>query len=439
MKKRELEDSEELRAAVADLREKAAADKEAAILEAANNEAAGSEAENTGSLTEEEQTEASAEGSDEVHSYGETEFQSGEQEEAADYSDAASDAEHYPDEEEGYEAESEEYDSSEEYDGIFDEDDVEVQLKPSEMFQKTLRDTVPMDETMVALAEAQERKKKKKEKKRERAVLKEDKDTSDQQSAFSDAEKNQKSKGLLGKKRKRLNSGKDNIIVLDNVTKYYEHKPSPALNKVNITIKKGEFVFIVGESGSGKSTLIRLLLRETLPTEGSITVGDFKLDRLRRSRVPKLRRTMGVVFQDFRLLKDRNVYDNVAFAQRIVEASPRQMRKNVPAILGKVGLAGKYRARTDELSGGEQQRVALARALVNKPQILLADEPTGNLDPKNTIEIMNLLEQVNKEGTTVLVVTHNDKIVNNMNHRVITIKKGVVISDIEEGNYDNED
>ncbi|SCY40615.1 cell division ATP-binding protein FtsE [Lachnospiraceae bacterium XPB1003] len=415
MKKRELEDSEELRAAVADLREKAAADKEAAILEAANNEAAGSEAENTGSLTEEEQTEAS------------------------DYSDAASDAEQYPDEE-GYEAESEEYDSSEEYDGIFDEDDVEVQLKPSEMFQKTLRDTVPMDETMVALAEAQERKKKKKEKnKRERAVLKEDKDTSDQQSAFSDAEKSQKSKGLLGKKRKRLNSGKDNIIVLDNVTKYYEHKPSPALNKVNITIKKGEFVFIVGESGSGKSTLIRLLLRETLPTEGSITVGDFKLDRLRRSRVPKLRRTMGVVFQDFRLLKDRNVYDNVAFAQRIVEASPRQMRKNVPAILGKVGLAGKYRARTDELSGGEQQRVALARALVNKPQILLADEPTGNLDPKNTIEIMNLLEQVNKEGTTVLVVTHNDKIVNNMNHRVITIKKGVVISDIEEGNYDNED
>ena len=411
MKKRELEDSEELRAAVADLREKAAADKEAASLEDANNEAAGSEAENTGSLTEEEQTEA------------------------ADYSDAASDAEQYPDE-----AENEEYDSSEEYDGIFDEDDVEVQLKPSEMFQKTLRDTVPMDETMVALAEAQERKKKKKEKKkRERAVLKEDKDTSDQQSAFSDAEKSQKSKGLLGKKRKRLNSGKDNIIVLDNVTKYYEHKPSPALNKVNITIKKGEFVFIVGESGSGKSTLIRLLLRETLPTEGSITVGDFKLDRLRRSRVPKLRRTMGVVFQDFRLLKDRNVYDNVAFAQRIVEASPRQMRKNVPAILGKVGLAGKYRARTDELSGGEQQRVALARALVNKPQILLADEPTGNLDPKNTIEIMNLLEQVNKEGTTVLVVTHNDKIVNNMNHRVITIKKGVVISDIEEGNYDNED
>ena len=411
MKKRELEDSEELRAAVADLREKAAADKEAASLEAANNEAAGSEAENTGSLTEEEQTEAS------------------------DYSDAASDAEQYPDE-----AENEEYDSSEEYDGIFDEDDVEVQLKPSEMFQKTLRDTVPMDETMVALAEAQEKKKKKKEKKkRERAVLKEDKDTSDQQSAFSDAEKSQKSKGLLGKKKKRLNSGKDNIIVLDNVTKYYEHKPSPALNKVNITIKKGEFVFIVGESGSGKSTLIRLLLRETLPTEGSITVGDFKLDRLRRSRVPKLRRTMGVVFQDFRLLKDRNVYDNVAFAQRIVEASPRQMRKNVPAILGKVGLAGKYRARTDELSGGEQQRVALARALVNKPQILLADEPTGNLDPKNTIEIMNLLEQVNKEGTTVLVVTHNDKIVNNMNHRVITIKKGVVISDIEEGNYDNED
>ena len=160
---------------------------------------------------------------------------------------------------------------------------------------------------------------------------------------------------------------------------------------------------------------------------------------MNRWKVPKLRRSMGVVFQDFRLLKDRNVYDNVAFAQRIVEASPREMKKNVPEILGKVGLAGKYRAKTDELSGGEQQRVALARALVNKPSILLADEPTGNLDPKNTIEIMDLLEQINKEGTTVVVVTHNEKTVNDMHHRVITIKKGVVISDREEGNYEDED
>ncbi len=433
MKKRELEDSEELRAAVADLREKVAADKEAAEKEAGTAEADMDAADN------EDDVQETATGDAEPETYeagidAEAELQSDENAEDTDvtgYAGESSDEEQYADEE---------YDSSTEYDGIFDEDDVEAQLKPSEMFEKTLRDTVPMDETMVALAEAEEKKRRRKEKKkREREALKEGKTSSDQQSAFSDAEKSQKSRGLLGRKRKKSNSSKDNIIVLDNVTKYYEHKPSPALNKVNITIKKGEFVFIVGESGSGKSTLIRLLLRETLPTEGSITVGDFKLDKLRRSRVPKLRRNMGVVFQDFRLLKDRNVYDNVAFAQRIVEASPRQMRKNVPEILGKVGLAGKYRARTDELSGGEQQRVALARALVNKPQILLADEPTGNLDPKNTIEIMNLLEQVNKEGTTVLVVTHNDKIVNNMNHRVITIKKGVVISDIEEGNYDNED
>ena len=195
----------------------------------------------------------------------------------------------------------------------------------------------------------------------------------------------------------------------------------------------------MGESGSGKSTLIRLLLRELKPTEGEIRVGEFNLSKLRRGKVPKLRRSMGVVFQDFRLLSDRNVYDNVAFAQRIVEASPREMRKNVPEILGKVGLAGKYRARTGELSGGEQQRVALARALVNRPAILLADEPTGNLDPKNTVEIMELLEQINREGTTVVVVTHNEKTVNDMHHRVITIKKGVVVSDIEEGKYADED
>ena len=195
----------------------------------------------------------------------------------------------------------------------------------------------------------------------------------------------------------------------------------------------------MGDSGSGKSTLIRLLLRELKPTTGSIWVNGFQVEKLRRGRIPKLRRSMGIVFQDFKLLKDRNVYENVAFAQRIIQVPSREMKRNVPDILATVGLAGKYKARPNELSGGEQQRVALARALVNKPPILLADEPTGNLDPRNTIEIMKLLEKINKDGTTVVVVTHNDKIVNEMQKRVITIKKGVVVSDEETGGYGDED
>ncbi|MBR3308050.1 MAG: cell division ATP-binding protein FtsE [Lachnospiraceae bacterium] len=228
------------------------------------------------------------------------------------------------------------------------------------------------------------------------------------------------------------------MISLEGVSKSYV-KGVPALNDVNITIKKGEFVFIVGDSGSGKSTLIRLLLRELKPTTGSIWVNGFQVEKLRRGRIPKLRRSMGIVFQDFKLLKDRNVYENVAFAQRIIQVPSREMKRNVPDILATVGLAGKYKARPNELSGGEQQRVALARALVNKPPILLADEPTGNLDPRNTIEIMKLLEKINKDGTTVVVVTHNDKIVNEMQKRVITIKKGVVVSDEETGGYGDED
>jgi cell division transport system ATP-binding protein len=180
-------------------------------------------------------------------------------------------------------------------------------------------------------------------------------------------------------------------------------------------------------------------LRELKPTEGSIMVNGFQVEKIPRYKVPKLRRSMGVVFQDFRLLKDRNVYENVAFAQRIIQAPMREMKRNVPNILAMVGLAGKYKARPNELSGGEQQRVALARALVNKPPILLADEPTGNLDVKNTIEIMNLLDRINKNGTTVVVVTHNDKIVNDMKKRVITIKKGVIVSDEEAGGYIYED
>lgn len=239
------------------------------------------------------------------------------------------------------------------------------------------------------------------------------------------------------RKRKKKSKG-ESIITLKNVTKSYV-KGVPALNNVNIDIKKGEFVFIVGGSGSGKSTLIKLLLRELVPTSGSITVNGFQLERMRRWNIPKLRRSLGVVFQDFRLLQDRDVYENVAFAQRIIQAPRRTIKRNVSNMLSIVGLASKYNARPKQLSGGEQQRVALARALVNKPPILLADEPTGNLDPKNTAEIMTLLEQINEAGTTVIVVTHNDKIVNDMQKRVITIKKGIVVSDEEKGGYIDED
>ena len=219
------------------------------------------------------------------------------------------------------------------------------------------------------------------------------------------------------------------MITLENVSKSYA-KGQPALNDVSLHIDKGEFVFIVGNSGSGKSTLIKLLLKELEPTSGTIIVNDQK-----RRKVPKYRRGVGVVFQDFRLLKDRNVYENVAFAQRVIERPNRVIKKRVPEILTLVGLAEKYKSFPRELSGGEQQRVALARALVNRPNILLADEPTGNLDPKNSLEIMKLLEEINERGTTVLVVTHNREIVNSFRKRVITMRKGVIVSDEEEGGY----
>ena len=228
------------------------------------------------------------------------------------------------------------------------------------------------------------------------------------------------------------------VIYLNNVCKSYS-TGSPALNGVTLNIGRGEFVFIVGDSGSGKSTLIKLLLRELTATSGSVYVLGHDLGRLRHRQIPKFRRNLGVVFQDFRLLKDRNVYENVAFAQRIVETPGREIRRNVPAILATVGLAGKYKAKTTQLSGGEQQRVALARALINNPSILLADEPTGNLDPKNSWEIMKLLEEINASGTTIVVVTHNREIVNAMRKRVITMKKGVIVSDEEGGAYIDED
>lgn len=228
------------------------------------------------------------------------------------------------------------------------------------------------------------------------------------------------------------------MITLESVSKSYS-VGVPALNNISLHIDKGEFVFIAGDSGSGKTTLIKLLLRELTPTSGKIIVNNYDLSRLRRRKVAKFRRNIGVVFQDFRLLNDRNVYENVAFAQRVIEVPTRQIRKNVPAMLSLVGLAGKYKAKTKQLSGGEQQRVALARALVNNPPILLCDEPTGNLDPRNSWEIMKLLEEINKRGTTVLVVTHNREIVNAMRKRVITMKKGIIISDEEKGEYIDED
>ena len=246
---------------------------------------------------------------------------------------------------------------------------------------------------------------------------------------------------LFGKKKRAKKAVyEENLIVLENVTKSYQNgNGAHALNGVNLKIKKGEFVFIVGDSGSGKSTLIKLMLRELVPTTGEIYVNGENLAKLKHRQGPMYRRNLGVVFQDFRLLKDRNVYENVAFAQRIVQTPNREIKKNVPAILSIVGLAGKYKAKPKQLSGGEQQRVAMARALINKPPILLCDEPTGNLDPKNSWEIMKLLEQINKRGTTIIVVTHNKEIVNEMQKRVITLKKGVIISDEEKGGYIDED
>lgn len=242
----------------------------------------------------------------------------------------------------------------------------------------------------------------------------------------------------MKKGKKKVSEKKDkSVILLEHVNKSYEDG-MPALVDINLRINPGEFVFIAGDSGSGKTTLIKLLLRELVATSGTVQVCGHDLVRIKRRHIPHFRRKLGVVFQDFRLLKDRNVYENVAFAQRIVMKSEREIRKNVPSILSVVGLAGKYKANPRHLSGGEQQRVALARALVNKPTLLLADEPTGNLDPRNSYEIMKLLEKINENGTTVLVVTHNREVVNEMKKRVVTLKEGVIVSDEEKGGYIDE-
>ena len=227
------------------------------------------------------------------------------------------------------------------------------------------------------------------------------------------------------------------MIKLEHVSKSYS-AGIPALNDVNLEIEDGEFVFIVGDSGSGKSTLIKLLLKELEPTEGTITVNGKELKKIKKKQVPRYRRKVGVVFQDFRLLKDRNVYDNIAFAQKVIGESNIQIKKKVPKMLSMVGLAAKYKSYPKELSGGEQQRVAIARALINEPAILLADEPTGNLDNNNAWEIMKLLEEINNKGTTVIVVTHNMEIVKVMKKRVITVKKGNIVSDSKQEEYDDE-
>ena len=225
------------------------------------------------------------------------------------------------------------------------------------------------------------------------------------------------------------------VIVFEHVSKsYVEGSDNHALVDVSFTIKKGEFVFIVGPSGSGKSTLIRLIENEIKPTSGKIYVAGRDLGKLKKSQVCKYRRSLGIVFQDFRLLPDRNVYENVAFAQEVVEAPKKKIPREVSTMLTLVGLSHKFKSFPNEMSGGEQQRVALARALVNNPMILLADEPTGNLDPQNSWEIMNLLEEVNKRGTTVVVVTHNHEIVDEMQKRVISVQEGMIIDD-KKGGY----
>lgn len=227
-------------------------------------------------------------------------------------------------------------------------------------------------------------------------------------------------------------------IVLEGISKIYK-RDVQALSDINIRIEKGEFVFVVGASGSGKSTFIKLIMKEIEPTTGKVFVNGRDLERLRRKQVPSLRRSIGVVFQDFRLLKDRTVFENVAFAMRIVGATRHEINKRVPEVLALVGISDKIRAYPRELSGGEQQRVAVARALVNRPTLLLADEPTGNLDPKTSWEIMELLEQINSNGTTVVVVTHNQEVVNMMKKRVITLHKGVLVSDEKKGGYSYEE
>ena len=228
------------------------------------------------------------------------------------------------------------------------------------------------------------------------------------------------------------------MIELTNVVKTYDIG-TKALRGVSMKIEDGEFVFLVGPSGSGKSTIIKLLTAELAPTEGCVNVNGFQLEKIRSRVIPYLRRTLGVIFQDFRLIENKTVYDNVAFAMRVIGASEKEIKKRVPYVLELVGLENKGRRLPNELSGGEQQRVAIARALVNNPSVIIADEPTGNLDPARSLEIMMLLEQINALGTTVMVVTHEKELVNRFTKRVVAINEGLIISDGMDGYYLNEE
>ena len=224
------------------------------------------------------------------------------------------------------------------------------------------------------------------------------------------------------------------MIQLEHVNKVYPNGVQ-ALNDISLNIEKGEFVFIVGNSGSGKTTLIKLLMKELNPTEGKLYLDEEDITKVKHRKIPKLRRKIGVVFQDFRLLNKMTIYENVAFALKVTEAPHRKIRKSVPMVLSMVGLSKKSKRYPNELSGGEQQRVALARAIINNPKVLLADEPTGNLDPKTSWEIMKLLIDINMRGTTVIIVTHDKEIVDSMKKRVITLKNGKVVKDIQKGDY----
>lgn len=225
------------------------------------------------------------------------------------------------------------------------------------------------------------------------------------------------------------------MILLDRVTKKYLKDGEPALNRMSLFIEPREFVILVGTSGAGKSTLLKLLTREEKPSSGKIVVGGIDYDNLKDNQIPMLRRKIGVVFQDFKLLPNRTVFENIAFALEIAGMTNREIKNTVPKVIDLVGLTGKEKKFPNQLSGGEQQRVAIARAVVRQPKILIADEPTGNLDPKFSWDIIRLLEKINKYGTTVLLTTHNVDIVNKLKRRVVTLDHGKIISDQAEGSY----
>ena len=228
------------------------------------------------------------------------------------------------------------------------------------------------------------------------------------------------------------------MVQMKNVRKIYESSNTVALDGVDLTINEGEFVFLVGPSGSGKTTIMKLITGEIRASSGDINVNDFDMNTIKRRKLPKVRRTLGVIFQDYRLIENMTVYDNVAFAMRVVGAATGEIKKRVPYVLELVGLEGREKRLPTELSGGEQQRVAIARALVNNPRMIVADEPTGNLDPVRSLELMLLFEKINEMGTTILVVTHEKELVNALSKRVITIDGGHLISDGMDGYYSYE-